>query len=67
MSSPSCDASASGALEAARAFRRAGRDDLAQGEEAEEELIKGYCRPGFPMPICREIVKQALTDSGAGS
>ena len=29
-------------LEAARAYREAGRDDLASGEEAEGELISSY-------------------------
>jgi uncharacterized protein YqeY len=54
-------------LEAARAYREAGREDLAGGEESEAELIGSY----LPAELSEEelvgIVKQAVRDSGAES
>jgi len=54
-------------LEAARAYREAGRDDLAAGEEAEEELISSYLPAELSDEALKEIVAQAVRDSGAES
>ncbi len=54
-------------LEAARAYRDAGREDLAGPEEAEGELIGGYLPAELSDQELEEIVAQALRDSGASS
>jgi uncharacterized protein YqeY len=54
-------------LEAARAYRDAGRDDLAVGEEAEGELIGGYLPAELSEQELEAIVAQAVRDSGAAS
>src|SRR5689334_13628008 len=54
-------------MEAARAYREAGRDDLAGGEEAEAELIAGYLPPELSDDELSEIVARAVRDSGASS
>jgi uncharacterized protein YqeY len=54
-------------LEAARAYREAGRDDLASGEEAEGELISGYLPSELSDEDLQAIVEQAVRDSGAES
>ncbi len=54
-------------LEAARAYREAGRDDLASGEEAESELIGGYLPAELSDAELRTIVEQAVRESGAQS
>jgi uncharacterized protein YqeY len=54
-------------LEAARAFREAGRDDLAAGEEAEGGLIEAYLPAELSDADLQTIVEQALADSGAQS
>jgi uncharacterized protein len=54
-------------LEAARAYRAGGREDLAGAEEAEGELIAGYLPAELSEPELREIVTQAVRDSGAQS
>ena len=54
-------------LEAARAYREAGREDLAGGEEAEGELISSYLPAELSEEELREIVAQAVRDSGAES
>ncbi|HEX3520164.1 MAG TPA: GatB/YqeY domain-containing protein [Solirubrobacteraceae bacterium] len=54
-------------LEAARAYREAGRDDLAGGEEAEGELIGAYLPAELPEQELEAIVRQAVIDSGAES
>jgi uncharacterized protein YqeY len=54
-------------LEAAHAYREAGRDDLAAGEEAEGELISGYLPAELSDAELRGIVDQAVRDSGAAS
>jgi uncharacterized protein YqeY len=54
-------------LEAARAYREGGREDLAGAEEAEGELIAGYLPTELSDPQLREIVAQAVRDSGAQS
>ncbi len=54
-------------LEAARAYREAGREDLASGEEAEGELIGGYLPSELSDDELQAIVAQAVRDSGAES
>ena len=54
-------------LEAAKAFRDGGRDDLAEGEEAEGELISSYLPAELSEDELRAIVQQAVTDTGATS
>jgi uncharacterized protein len=52
-------------LEAARAYREAGREDLAAGEEAEGELIGGYLPAELTEQELAAIVEQAVRESGA--
>ena len=54
-------------IEAARAYREAGREDLAGGEEAEGELIGGYLPAELSESELEAIVRQAVSDSGASS
>jgi uncharacterized protein YqeY len=54
-------------LEAAKAYGEAGRDDLAHGEQAEAELISEYLPAQLSESELKEIVEQALRDSGAES
>jgi len=54
-------------LEAARAYREAGRDDLAAGEESESELISVYLPAELSEEDLRAIVEQAVRESGAES
>jgi uncharacterized protein YqeY len=54
-------------LEAAQAYREAGQDDRAGGEEAEGELIAGYLPAELTDTELKEIVEQAVRDSGAES
>jgi uncharacterized protein YqeY len=54
-------------LEATREYRKAGRDDLATGEEAEAELIGTYLPAELSDDELRAIVEQAVRDSGAES
>lgn len=54
-------------LEAARAYSEAGREDLAEGESAEAELIGTYLPAQLSEPELRAIVEQAVRDSGAQS
>ena len=54
-------------LEAAQAYRDAGQDDRAGGEEAEGELIAGYLPAELSDAELQEIVEQAVRDSGAES
>ncbi|MCW3033715.1 MAG: hypothetical protein JWM60_2060 [Solirubrobacterales bacterium] len=54
-------------LEAARAYRDAGREDLAGGEESEGELIGGYLPAELSDEELGAIVEQAVRDSGAES
>jgi uncharacterized protein len=54
-------------LEAARAYREAGREDLAAGEEAEGELISAYLPAELSEPELQAIVEQAVKESGASS
>lgn len=52
-------------LEAAKAYREAGREELAEGEEAEARLIGGYLPAELSDQQLREIVERAVQDSGA--
>lgn len=54
-------------LEAARAFREGGREDLADGEAAEAKLIEGYLPAELSDAELQAIVEQAVGDSGAQS
>ena len=54
-------------LEAARAYRDAGRLDLADGEEAEEQLISSYLPAELTEAELKLIVEQAVRESGAES
>ncbi len=54
-------------LEAARAYREAGREDLADGEESEAELIGSYLPAELSDEELRDIVERAVRESGAES
>jgi uncharacterized protein YqeY len=54
-------------LEAARAFREGGREDIAAGEEAEGELIGAYLPAELSDQELHTIVQRALAESGAQS
>lgn len=54
-------------LEAARAYREAGREDLADGEESEAKLIGSYLPAEISDGELHEIVDRAVRESGAES
>jgi uncharacterized protein YqeY len=54
-------------LESAAAFREAGRDELADGEEAEARLIEAYLPAEMPEGELRGIVREAIAATGAAS
>jgi hypothetical protein len=54
-------------LEAAGAYRDAGREDLAEGEQAEAQLISAYLPAELSDEELRAIVEQAVRESGAES
>jgi len=54
-------------LEAATAYRDAGQQDRAGGEEAEAELIGSYLPAELSEQELAQIVAQAVRDSGASS
>ncbi len=54
-------------LEAAEAYREAGRAESAASEKAEAELIAGYLPAELGEAELREIVERAVRDSGAES
>jgi uncharacterized protein YqeY len=54
-------------LEAATAYREAGRDDLATGEESEAQLISAYLPAELSEEDLRVIVERAVRESGAES
>jgi uncharacterized protein len=54
-------------LEAAEAYREGGRDDLAEGEEREAELIAGYMPEQVSDDELQAIVGDAVAESGATS
>src|SRR5437763_7004624 len=51
--------------EAARAFRDAGRDELATGEEAEADLISAYLPAEMSDEELESIVAEAIAETGA--
>src|SRR3954471_14259652 len=51
-------------LESAKAFRDAGRDELATGEESEAELIAAYLPAELSDDELRSIVAEAIAESG---
>ncbi len=53
--------------ESAGAFRDAGRDDLADAEEAEAALIEAYLPAELSDAELREIVRDAVAETGATS
>jgi uncharacterized protein len=54
-------------VEAAGAYREAGREDLAGGEEREAQLISSYLPAELSEPELEAIVEQAVRESGAQS
>jgi len=54
-------------LESAGAFRDGGRDELADGEEAEARLIEAYLPVELPDDALRAIVRAAVAETGASS
>ena len=54
-------------LESAEAYREAGRDDLAEGEEREAELIEGYLPEQLSDEELRAIVGDVVAETGASS
>lgn len=54
-------------LDAASQFRDAGRPELADGEEAEAEIISGYLPAELGDAELGEIVTAAITETGASS
>ncbi len=54
-------------LDAAAQFRDAGRAELAEGEEAEAELIAGYLPAELPDAELRALVAEAVAEAGATS
>jgi uncharacterized protein YqeY len=54
-------------LEAAEAYREAGRQELADGEETEAQLISGYLPAELSDAELEEIVVGAVRESGADS
>src|SRR5438105_14307035 len=54
-------------LEAAGAYREAGRSDLADGEDAEAELIGAYLPAELSDEELAQVVRDAVRESGATS
>ncbi|HXR28001.1 MAG TPA: GatB/YqeY domain-containing protein [Solirubrobacteraceae bacterium] len=54
-------------LEAAGAYREAGREDLAAGEQSEAELIAAYLPAELSEPELAVIVERAVRESGAST
>jgi uncharacterized protein YqeY len=54
-------------LESASAFRDAGRDELAETEEAEARLIEAYLPAEMPEGELRGIIREAIAETGAAS
>jgi uncharacterized protein YqeY len=54
-------------LEAAAAYRQAGREDLAASEDREAELIATYLPPELSDAELAAIVERAVRESGASS
>ena len=54
-------------LEAATAFRDAGQDERAEGEEAEARIIEAYLPAEMPEAELRGIVREVIAETGAAS
>ena len=54
-------------LESATAFRDAGRDELAEAEESEADIISAYLPAELSDDDLRAIVRDAVAESGATS
>ena len=54
-------------MEAAEAYEKAGRDDLAQGERREVELIDPYLPAQLGDDELTSLVDEAVSQSGASS
>ena len=54
-------------LESAAAFREAGRDELADGEEAEARIIEAYLPAELSDDELRAVVAAAVAETGAQS
>lgn len=54
-------------LESASAFREGGRDELADGEEAEARIIEAYLPAEMPEGELRGIVRESIAEVGASS
>jgi uncharacterized protein YqeY len=54
-------------LEAAQAYRDAAREDLAEGEEAEAQIIETYLPAQLPDEELRAIVGDVVAETGASS
>ena len=54
-------------LESAEAYRDAGRDDLAQGEEREAQIIEAYLPQQLSDEDLRAIVGDVVAQTGASS
>lgn len=54
-------------LEAAEAYREAGRDDLAAAEEREAAIVEGYLPQQLPDDELAAIVGDAVAEAGASS
>jgi len=55
------------AVSASAAYREAGREELADGEQAEADLIGSYLPTELSETELKAIVEQAVRDSGAES
>ncbi|HEY1539945.1 MAG TPA: GatB/YqeY domain-containing protein [Solirubrobacteraceae bacterium] len=54
-------------LESAAAFRDGGREELADGEEAEARIIESYLPAEMPEAELRGIVRESIAETGASS
>jgi uncharacterized protein len=54
-------------VESATAFRGGGREDLAEAEEAEAELISAYLPADMPDAELRDLVRDVVVETGATS
>ena len=54
-------------LESAEAYREAGRDDLAEGEEREAQIIEAYLPQQLSDEELRAIVGDVVAETGAAS
>ena len=49
------------------AYRQAGRDDMADNEQAELEIVRAYLPQQLGEDELKEIVREAIAEAGAGS